>query len=281
MSWMVYMIRCGNGALYTGITNNLARRLYEHRSGKRGAKYTRGRGFLTLAWCKKVSTKSLALREEARIKGLSKKAKEALVLETNPLLKAFLKCPTKEDVERSPGLMTKVVEMRDDLVMKYSWAIPTEEALRTIAELSPIVEMGAGAGYWAHMLRKMGADVIAYDRAPPNSSKSIVSACNPWHVGAKPHTRVLHGTPEILRKHSDRTLLLCWPPLGSMAKQCLKHWSGQHLVYVGDVDDESVSMNANEEFWDVLRNDFLLDMVVQIPQWLQIHDMLTVWRRRS
>ena len=47
MLWYVYILRCGDGTLYTGITDNVPRRLAVHRSGK-GAKYTRGRGPLEL-----------------------------------------------------------------------------------------------------------------------------------------------------------------------------------------------------------------------------------------
>ena len=76
--WVVYMIRCGDGSLYTGITNNLLRRFSEHCMGK-GAKYTRGRGPLVIVFSKEVGGKSDALREELRIKKLPKKKKEALV----------------------------------------------------------------------------------------------------------------------------------------------------------------------------------------------------------
>ena len=268
MSWVVYMIRCGDGSLYAGATDNLMRRLEQHRSGK-GAKFTRGRGFLTVAWHTRVADVSAALKLEAKIKKLSKKKKETLVQDSNPLLKAFLEA-------RDRGLeASDVVELRDNLVSRYSWAVPTEEALRHVAALSPIVEMGAGTGYWASLLRKMGASVHAYDRAPPGSLKSLVSACNPWHVGSKQHMKVAHGTPETLKDHADKTLLLCWPPRGAMAFQCLKHWKGERLAYVGEFSDTT----ADEEFQEALRKDFALEATVSIPQWPGTNDMLTIWRR--
>jgi len=275
MPWMVYMIRCGDGSLYTGVTNDLLRRLEKHRTGK-GAKFTRGRGFLTVAWSKRVTDKSLALREEARLKKLSKKEKEAIVLSSNPLLTTYLsECPDFQEILSNPGAMSGVVKLRDKLVTRYSWAIPTEEALREIAELSPIVEMGAGTGYWSCLLKRMGADVVAYDRAPPGSLKSLVSACNPWHVGSKQHIKVLHGTPETLKAHLDRTLLLCWPPRGPMARQCLKHWKGKHLVYIGEFG----GFTADLKLQDVIRQKFELVSMVSIPRWPGMNDMLTVWRR--
>lgn len=278
MAWVVYMIRCGDGSLYTGITNNLPHRLSEHRAG-RGAKYTRGRGFLTVAWSKKVPDKSAALKLEAKIKKMSKAEKESLVLSTNPLLERFQKCPIPVGPVMADSFDLKlaetIIKTRDRLVSKYSWAIPTEEALREIAKLSPLVEMGAGTGYWAMLLKKMGADVIPYDRSPPGSLKSLASACNPWHVGSKQHTKILHGTPKMLKVHSDRTLFLCWPPRGSMALECLKHWSGDNLVYVGEFGEQMADLKFHER----LGLEFSLQHTVALPNWPGVHDAVTIWRR--
>ena len=78
MSWYVYMLRCGDGTLYTGVTDNVERRLAAHRSG-RGAKYTRGRGPLELVYQEQVPDKSAALRREYQIKRLPKQEKEGLI----------------------------------------------------------------------------------------------------------------------------------------------------------------------------------------------------------
>jgi predicted GIY-YIG superfamily endonuclease len=78
MFWYVYMLRCGDGTLYTGVTDNVERRLAAHRSG-RGAKYTRGRGPLELVYQEQVPDKSAALRREYQIKRLPKQEKEGLI----------------------------------------------------------------------------------------------------------------------------------------------------------------------------------------------------------
>jgi len=78
--WYVYLLRCGSGALYTGIATDVSRRLAEHRKAKgKGAKYLRGRGPLRLVFKKAVGAKGLALRVEDRIKKLSKARKETLI----------------------------------------------------------------------------------------------------------------------------------------------------------------------------------------------------------
>ncbi len=76
--WHIYIVECADKTLYTGITNNLSRRLDEHNNTTLGAKYTRGRRPVTLTYSCAMPDKSTALKEEIRIKKLSKKSKIAL-----------------------------------------------------------------------------------------------------------------------------------------------------------------------------------------------------------
>ncbi len=78
MSWQLYILRCGDGTLYTGITDDLPRRLKAHRSGK-GAKYTRGRGPLELVYREDCPDKSAALRREIAVKKLKRQEKLSLI----------------------------------------------------------------------------------------------------------------------------------------------------------------------------------------------------------
>lgn len=78
MDWTVYILRCGDGTLYTGVTDDMDRRLAAHRAG-RGAKYTRGRGPLEPVYREIVPDKSSALRREIAIKRLSRAEKLALI----------------------------------------------------------------------------------------------------------------------------------------------------------------------------------------------------------
>ena len=76
--WYLYILRCGDGSLYTGIAPDVARRLEAHRSG-RGAKYTRGRGPLELAYQELCGSHSQALKREKQIKSLPRERKLALI----------------------------------------------------------------------------------------------------------------------------------------------------------------------------------------------------------
>lgn len=78
MTYWVYILRCADGTLYTGCTNDLSRRLAAHNAGK-GAKYTRSRRPVELVYREEVPDKSAALRREAAIKGLSRIEKLALI----------------------------------------------------------------------------------------------------------------------------------------------------------------------------------------------------------
>ena len=80
-NWKLYILRCGDGTLYTGITTDVERRLEEHRSGK-GAKYTRGRAPLELVYMETGMDKSTALKRELEIKALSRQEKEKLIQTT-------------------------------------------------------------------------------------------------------------------------------------------------------------------------------------------------------
>jgi putative endonuclease len=78
--WSLYILRCADNSLYTGISNQVAKRLAEHQAqGSRCAKYLRGRAPLVLVYSEPVGDRAAATRREIAVKRLSKAAKEALV----------------------------------------------------------------------------------------------------------------------------------------------------------------------------------------------------------
>ena len=77
--WHLYILRCRDDTLYTGITTNVERRLEAHRRGK-GAKYTRGRGPLELVYREECGDHSAALKRELEIKALPREKKQELIL---------------------------------------------------------------------------------------------------------------------------------------------------------------------------------------------------------
>ena len=77
--WHVYMVLCADGTLYTGITNDLSRRVSQHNSLKAGARYTRGRQPVILVYQEGCPDRSVALKREAQLRKLSVRRKHDLV----------------------------------------------------------------------------------------------------------------------------------------------------------------------------------------------------------
>lgn len=78
--WVVYILQCADGTLYTGITDDLSRRIAAHGTPK-GAKYTRGRGPFQLRYVEPCPDHSMALKRELQIKGLTKEKKRLLCMQ--------------------------------------------------------------------------------------------------------------------------------------------------------------------------------------------------------
>ncbi|MGK2924921.1 MAG: GIY-YIG nuclease family protein [Lysobacterales bacterium] len=78
--WSVYIIRCDDGALYTGVSTDIERRFHEHLGRPRGAKFFNGRKPLEVAWREGGHSRSSACRREAAIKKLSREAKLRLIM---------------------------------------------------------------------------------------------------------------------------------------------------------------------------------------------------------
>lgn len=75
----VYILKCADRTLYTGIAKDVAKRVAEHNSGALGAKYTRSRRPVKLAYARRFKNRANAQKEEARIKTLSRKEKLAII----------------------------------------------------------------------------------------------------------------------------------------------------------------------------------------------------------
>ena len=78
-TWWVYFLRCNDNSLYAGVTTDINRRINEHNNSKLGAKYTRSRRPVTLAYLEEAADKSAACKREYQIRHLTKIKKEQLV----------------------------------------------------------------------------------------------------------------------------------------------------------------------------------------------------------
>ncbi|GII78039.1 hypothetical protein Sru01_30210 [Sphaerisporangium rufum] len=102
---------------------------------------------------------------------------------------------------------------RDDLLTLYAHAIPTRTALEHLLRLGPLIEVGAGAGYWARLLRDLDADVLAYDEHPPERNHWLTGAVPGHPAAVAPNwTTVQTGDHTLVAQHPGRALFVCWPP---------------------------------------------------------------------
>lgn len=181
---------------------------------------------------------------------------------------------------------------RDWLARLFAFAVPNAAALNELAALSPIVEIGAGTGYWASLLRSKGVDVVAYDSAPPSSEESAsasfsgrrkskkqkAAAMNEYHGASAQFTEVLRGGADVLGSASDaaQTLFLCYPPPAeAMAFDCLSAFQGTRVVYVG----EWHGLTADARFERLLASRFALSKRVALPNFANQACEMTIWER--
>lgn len=99
-----------------------------------------------------------------------------------------------------------------------------------------------------------------------------------WFHPTVPWTEVLRGGPEVLARHADRTLLLCWPDLWSgFDEASLRACAGDRVAFVGEPGD---SGTGSEGFRRLLRRDWRPFDDAPVPQWEGANDHLVVYRRR-
>ena len=164
---------------------------------------------------------------------------------------------------------------RDYATAHWAWAVLDDNAVRTLVEHSPIVEIGAGTGYWARLAAEAGADIVAYDSRPPVAGRKKVVA---WAIETGTCFPVRRGGPGMVRFHQDRTLFLCWPPHShDMAFDSLRQYMGSTLIYVG----ENGGCTANDRFHEMLDRDWEFAKVVAIPQWHGLHDRMFIFKRKD
>ena len=236
-------------------------------------------------------------------------------LEGNPMLDAYratvkawpkdmskVLCASLEP-ERRAELWGLMAEAGDALRRRYAWAIPDERALRVLAHYGPIVEVGAGKGYWCALLQARGVDAVAFDAKPPPETFAAVRP----------------GGPEALLgdAHRDRSLLLCYPDdecqadlddgedlsspdawgaddaaddddeSPSLALSCLRAYGGDVVVVVGEaVGTGTLALSSapwgrscDSLFQVELAASFHPVLVAKLPRWPLSKDAIAVWVR--
>jgi len=163
---------------------------------------------------------------------------------------------------------------RYKLCSKYSFAIPDEGALNIIAKYGPILELGAGTGYWASLLKDRGVDIIATN--PPGFTLK-----NKQHYNFNENyiNTELIDNDSALEKYPDRNLFLCWPSYDEdWAYKALLNFKGDYLIYIGE---DQGGCTADDDFFKELHSNWIGIRYYDIPQWPGIHDGLRILKRNK
>lgn len=154
---------------------------------------------------------------------------------------------------------------RKRLTETYAWAIPNQKAIEYIVDLSPIVEIGSGSGYWAYEIDKYGGDVDCFDSHPQN-----------WNEEWYPVEKATVDEVAEIETQQDKTLFLCWPPANaSMAFDAVDMLSPTDVVFIGEWANEASDghVNGDSQFYDKMKT-WNLASVIDIPQWKESDDKL-------
>ena len=153
---------------------------------------------------------------------------------------------------------------------EWAYAIPNKEAIAELVKLSPLVEFGAGTGYWASLIAAEGGQIVAFEPDPPEGGENTFGF-------TKSYAPLQIPGPCEASKHPGKTLFICWPSYGEhwAAHTVAKHISsgGTRFAYIGEDRDGCTGDFLLFNLLDTCR----LIQEVEIPQWLGVHDLLGIY----
>lgn len=171
----------------------------------------------------------------------------------------FTDLPINESIKQNLTLSI----LRDIFIEKFSFAIPSLEAINCISSHSPILEVGSGTGFWSMLLEKNSCDIVATE---PNRSKY-----------QKFWTKVLPYDAELAQLHfPNRTLLICWPyDIGEWQVNVLQ--KTDKVIFIGEWN----GCTGSDNFFEELSTNFEKIQCMDVPQWPGLNDALYVLQRRK
>lgn len=164
---------------------------------------------------------------------------------------------------------------RQGLCTAFTFSVCTPGDLAWMCQLlrsRSVVELGAGRGYWAHMLRQHGVTVHAYDPCVPGDN-------NFYFTTAGTFTEVERADHRVVKEHSSDVLFLSWPSYDdTWAYEALRDYRGDMLFYAGEGDG---GCTGDDRFHQLLEREW--EWLATAPQhvtWWGIHDQLNAYVRK-
>jgi hypothetical protein len=176
-----------------------------------------------------------------------------------------------------PGATINEFLVRDRFIAKFGFAILDDKTVEKLRCFAPILEVGAGSGYWTYELTKAGIDAIATD-----PGTGCYGHGNRYCGWAEPWCSITRITgADAVKQYPDRTLLMVWPDLGHDGEpdwpfETIAAYTGQTILYVGEGNGGCTGTDA---FHHCLEECFEEVDQFAIPQFWGIHDRLQIWQR--
>lgn len=171
----------------------------------------------------------------------------------------------------------RTFEVRSRLRSHYAYAIPNDAAIDTLVDLSPIVEIGAGTGYWAMVIERAGGEVTALDACPAESPDDN------GYIGERTYHDVRQGTHHAAKCFPEHTLFLCWPDDFNQetgwSDQALENYlnaGGDTLALVSEGKNGAA---GSDRLFELARNQMEESERVALPQYPSLHDDLVFYER--
>lgn len=185
----------------------------------------------------------------------------------------------------TPGGSGRLAYAQLILQATYAYAIPSPQTVQWIARHCAgrgLLELGAGRGYWAYQLGRIGLDVAAFDSEPPDRTRNVSF---PDAAGQQQIWHEVGGPADLADAWSaNRVLFLCWPPgwgnpMSSEALASYAQAGGDRLIYIGEPPG---GKTGTDDFFASLAAEWILvDQDPAYVAWWNLRDVAQFWTRRS
>ena len=161
-------------------------------------------------------------------------------------------------------------QLRTDYMEIYGFSILTDEIVECLRPYAPIVEVGAGSGYWSYECQQAGISCVATD---PGTGTYDFQAWKPW-------TRVLSLTgTKAVKCFVHHTLLMVWPDYNKRwPSQTLRAHKGDIVIYVGEGNG---GCTGDDVMHDILETQFVLLEEIKLHNFFGVHDSMYVYHRND
>jgi len=193
--------------------------------------------------------------------------------------KEYASPPSEEELKGFGG-MDRVSEWlrRNKYIEEYGWGVPDKQTIEKIKEFvgnDNVLEIGAGYGLWAKLMKNEGISITATDFniTEPQSKRYYDPSKNKFtEVEPIDHLKAIEKYGHF------GVLMMVWPPYDNpMAYEALAFFEGNKLILVGE---GSGGCTACDQFHSLLNSEWNEIEMIDIPQWRDIHDDLTLWARK-